>query len=54
MVESLVDSISSEGMPKPNLDTLGDEFATAFDRWLVDFVYWLRKPIRAPENGANA
>lgn len=46
VVESLTDRISSEGMPKPNMDALGDEFATAFDRWLVDFVYWLRKPSR--------
>lgn len=46
VVESLIDRISSEGMPNPNLDALGDEFATAFDRWLVDFVYWLRKPSR--------
>lgn len=46
VVESLIDRISSERTPKPNLDALGDEFATAFDRWLVDFVFWLRKPGR--------
>lgn len=44
VVEPLLGRISSEGMPKPNLAALGDEFATAFDRWLVDFVYWLRLP----------
>lgn len=44
VVDSVIDRISAEGIPKPNLDALGDEFAAAFDRWLVDFVYWLRKP----------
>lgn len=44
VVDSVIDRMSAEGIPKPNLDALGDEFATAFDRWLVDFVYWLRKP----------
>jgi hypothetical protein len=33
-------------MPMPNLNTNGDEFASAFDRWLVDFVNWLRAPSR--------
>lgn len=44
VVDSAIDRISAEGIPNPNLDALGDEFGTAFDRWLVDFVYWLRKP----------
>jgi hypothetical protein len=43
VVDSVIDRISAEGIPMPNLNALGDEFATAFDRWLVDFVYWLRK-----------
>ncbi len=47
VVDSVIDRISAEGIPGPNLNALGDEFATAFDRWLVDFVYWLRKPHRA-------
>ena len=41
VVEPLIGTMSSEGMPKPNLNALGAEFATAFDRWLVDFVDWL-------------
>jgi len=44
LVEPHIGTMSSEGMPKPNLDALGPEFASAFDRWLVDFVYWLRLP----------
>ena len=36
VVERLLPRIVSEGLPKPNLDALGDEFADAFDRWLVD------------------
>jgi hypothetical protein len=46
LVESLADRITSEGMPQPNIDAVGDEFAVAFDRWVVDFVYWLRLPSR--------
>jgi len=46
VVDSVIDRISTEGIPKPNLEALGVEFATAFDRWIVDFVYWLRKPTR--------
>jgi DNA-binding transcriptional ArsR family regulator len=42
VVESLRERIASEGLPQPNLDALGDEFAVAFDRWLVDLVYDLR------------
>ena len=29
-----------------NLILTGDDFAYAFDRWLVDFVEWLRLPSR--------
>lgn len=42
VVESLRERITSEGLPQPNLDAFGDDFAVAFDRWLVDFVYHLR------------
>lgn len=47
VIDSVMDRIASAGIPKPNLNALGDEFAMAFDRWLVDFVYWLRMPSRA-------
>jgi hypothetical protein len=46
LLKSLVDRMSAEGAPIPNLDATGDDFATAFDRWLVDFVSWLRAPSR--------
>jgi hypothetical protein len=46
LVGGLVDRMRAEGMPMPNLDATGDEFAHAFDRWLVDFVAWLRMPGR--------
>jgi len=39
--------MSAEGMPMPNLDATGDDFASAFDRWLVDLVAWLRVASRA-------
>ncbi len=42
VVESVRDRITSEGLPQPNLDAFGDDFADAFDRWLVDLVYVLR------------
>lgn len=46
VIDSAIDRMSAEGMPTPNVDALGDQFAAAFDRWLVDFAYWLRKPSR--------
>jgi hypothetical protein len=46
-IESLKDRITSEGVPQPNLDVLGEEFGTAFDRWVVQLVDWLRSPSRA-------
>lgn len=46
LVDSLMDRITSEGLPQPNLDAFGEAFAAAFDRWLVDLVYWLRLPSR--------
>jgi DNA-binding transcriptional ArsR family regulator len=46
VVESLRDRITSEGLPQPNLEAAGDDFASAFDRWLVDLVYDLRSGSR--------
>ncbi|MBF6604548.1 MAG: helix-turn-helix transcriptional regulator [Chloroflexi bacterium] len=46
VVESLRDRITSEGLPQPNLDVLGDDFADAFDRWLVQLVDSLGSPSR--------
>lgn len=42
LVEGLTDRMLAEGLPMPNLDATGDEFAYAFDRWLVDLASWLR------------
>ena len=53
LIEGLARPMSAEDMPMPNLDATGDEFAAAFDRWLVDFVYWLRAPSRGPIGGAG-
>jgi len=53
LIEGLARRLSAEGMPMPNLDATGDEFASAFDRWLVNFVAWLRAPSRAPTGGAG-
>jgi hypothetical protein len=41
LIDGLARRMSAEGMPMPNLTATGDEFASAFDRWLVDFVAWL-------------
>ncbi len=46
VVEGLRTRILSEGLPQPNLDAFGDEFAHAFDRWLVDLAHDLRRPSR--------
>lgn len=46
MVDPLIDRMSTEGMPIPHVGATGDEFSYAFDRWLVDFTYWLRLPSR--------
>jgi DNA-binding transcriptional ArsR family regulator len=46
VVEALRDRIASEGLPQPNLDAFGDDFAGAFDRWIVDLVYDLRSGSR--------
>ncbi len=44
VIASVIDRVNSEGLPQPNLEALGEAFASAFDRWLVDLVYWLRLP----------
>ena len=46
LVEGLRTRILSEGLPQPNLDVFGDEFANAFDRWVVQLVNSLRTPSR--------
>jgi len=45
LVEAHLDPIAAEGMPKPNLDALGDEFAGAFDRWAAELADWLRSSV---------
>lgn len=47
VVEGLRTRITSEGLPQPNLDALGADFADAFDRWVVELVGDLRSPSRA-------
>jgi MarR family len=46
VVESVRDRITSEGLPQPNLEAVGDDFSIAFDRWLDDLVYDLRSGSR--------
>lgn len=46
VVESLRHRMASEGLPQPNLDALGDTFADAFDRWVVQLIDFLRSPTR--------
>ena len=46
LIERLMGRMLAEGMPIPNLDVTGNEFAYAFDRWLVDFVDRLRAASR--------
>jgi hypothetical protein len=46
LVNSLAARISTEGMPMPYLDAVGDEFGVAFDKWVAHLVDWLRAPIR--------
>lgn len=46
LISQLADRISTERMPKPFLDSGGDEFSIAFDRWIVHLVDWLRAPAR--------
>jgi len=47
MVEGLQAGITSEGLPLPNFDVLGDDFSDAFDRWVVRLVDGLRSPTRS-------
>ncbi len=44
VVEGLLARITSEGLPEPDLDTFGEDFATAFDRWVVQLIDCLRSP----------
>ena len=46
LVEGLLARITSEGLPEPNLDTFGDQFSSAFDRWVVQLVDSLGSPSR--------
>jgi hypothetical protein len=46
VVEGLLARSTSEGLPEPNLDTFGDQFSSAFDRWVVQLVDSLRGPSR--------
>ncbi len=47
VVESQLERIRSEGLPHPNLSAFGDEFAFAFQRWVVELVDYLRRQSRA-------
>ncbi len=47
LVEGLLARITSDRLPQPDLDTFGDEFADAFDRWVVQLEDSLRGPSRA-------
>jgi DNA-binding transcriptional ArsR family regulator len=44
LVEGLQARIQSEGLPQPSLDAIGHDFATAFDRWVVQLIDCLRSP----------
>lgn len=46
LVEGSLARITREGLPRPNLETIGSDFEHAFDRWVVDLVYWLRSASR--------
>ncbi len=41
LIEPIVDAMSAEGMPIPELSVTGAAFAGVFDRWLADFVDWM-------------
>jgi hypothetical protein len=47
--ESLRTRILSEGLPQPNTSALGDQFADAFDRWVVQLADFLRSPSQRAE-----
>lgn len=40
---SVMDIVVQEGMPRPALDETGPAFLRAYDRWIVEFIYWLRQ-----------
>lgn len=44
IVEGLESRILSEGLPRPNTQVVGDEFSSAFDRWIVQLADSLRRP----------
>ncbi|MFH0751805.1 MAG: winged helix-turn-helix domain-containing protein [Chloroflexota bacterium] len=44
LVEGLRPRIMNEGLPQPSFDAFGDDFAGAFDRWVVQLVDSLRSP----------
>ena len=46
VVEGLLTRILDAGLPRPSLDAFGDDFANAFDRWVVQLVDSLRSPSR--------
>jgi DNA-binding transcriptional ArsR family regulator len=46
LVDLLANRISAERMPMPYVDARGDDFAMAFDHWVVYLVDWLRNPSR--------
>jgi len=47
VVEGLRTRITSEGLPQPNLDVLGADFADAFDQWVLELVVSLWSQRRA-------
>lgn len=46
LIAQLANRISTERMPAPYMDAVGEDFADAFDRWIVYLVDWLRAPSR--------
>jgi DNA-binding transcriptional ArsR family regulator len=44
LFDGLAGRMTAEAMPAPNLEATGNELASAFDRWLVTLVDWLRAP----------
>ena len=46
VVEGLLARLAIEGLPQPDLDALGDDFAGSFDRWVVRLVDSLGEPSR--------
>jgi hypothetical protein len=51
LIRSLADRLSAERMPLPHLDAAGDEFAMAFDLWVVRLADWLRAHARVTSTG---